>query len=158
MKVGVRKLSVKKSIKARTTGKYKRKLKRMVNPFYGKKGMGWIKNPSRAFKNKIYHKTTISTKSLIKKTSNIFVAFLYYCIWIPCKYMVILMFLMYKYILLGLGWLITALYNGIISLVEYIINIGKEEASSADEIVDSAQAEEKEQGIVNESNELKDSL
>ena len=51
MKVGLRTPSFKKSFKARTTGKYKRKLKRMVNPFYGKKGMGWIKNPSRALKN-----------------------------------------------------------------------------------------------------------
>lgn len=40
MKVGLRTPSFKKSFKARTTGKYKRKLKRMVNPFYGKKGMG----------------------------------------------------------------------------------------------------------------------
>ena len=37
MKVGIRKPSIKKSISARTTGKVKRKLKRVANPFYGKK-------------------------------------------------------------------------------------------------------------------------
>ena len=60
MKVGLRKPSIKKSIKARTTGKLKRKIKKTVNPFYGKKGMGYIKNPKRAIKNKIYRKTTFS--------------------------------------------------------------------------------------------------
>ena len=56
----MRKPSLKKSFKARTTGKIKRKIKRTVNPLYGKKGMGYIKNPKRAVKNKIYHKTTFS--------------------------------------------------------------------------------------------------
>ena len=60
MKFGIRKPSLKKSFKARTTGKIKRKIKRTVNPLYGKKGMGYIKNPKRAVKNKIYHKTTFS--------------------------------------------------------------------------------------------------
>lgn len=60
MKIGLRKPSIKKSLKARTTGKLKRKIKKTVNPFYGKKGMGYIKNPKRAVKNKIYHKTTFS--------------------------------------------------------------------------------------------------
>ena len=60
MKYGLRKPSIKKSIKARTTGKLKRKIKKTVNPFYGKKGMGYIKNPKRAIKNKIYRKTTFS--------------------------------------------------------------------------------------------------
>lgn len=40
MKFGVRKPSLKKTIKARTTGKIKRKVKSSVNPLYGKKGMG----------------------------------------------------------------------------------------------------------------------
>ena len=42
MKMGMRKPSIKKSIKARTTGKVKRSIKRSVNPLYGKKGMGLI--------------------------------------------------------------------------------------------------------------------
>ena len=58
MKYGLRKRSYKKSFKARTTGKLKRSVKRSINPFYGKKGVGFIKNPSRSIKNKIYHKTT----------------------------------------------------------------------------------------------------
>jgi len=32
-------------------------MKRAVNPFYGKKGVGWIKNPKRAARNKLYNKT-----------------------------------------------------------------------------------------------------
>ena len=39
MKIGMRKPSVKKSFKARTTGKMKRAVKKSVNPTYGKKGM-----------------------------------------------------------------------------------------------------------------------
>lgn len=67
MKVGFRKPSFKKSFKARTTGKIKRKIKKAVNPFYGKKGMGYIKNPKRAVKNKIYRKTTFGLSDIIKK-------------------------------------------------------------------------------------------
>lgn len=60
MKFGLRTPSFKKSFRARTTGKLKRRMKKAINPFYGKKGMGYIKNPKRAVKNKIYHKTTFS--------------------------------------------------------------------------------------------------
>ncbi len=69
MKFGIRKPSLKKSIKARTTGKIKRKMKKAVNPLYGKKGMGWIKNPKKAMYNKVYHKTTVGVTDLIPKTS-----------------------------------------------------------------------------------------
>lgn len=67
MKFGVRKPNFKKSIKARTTGKLKRKMKRSVNPLYGKKGMGWINNPKKAAYNKVYNKTTIDPLKIIKK-------------------------------------------------------------------------------------------
>ncbi|WP_022762811.1 hypothetical protein [Butyrivibrio sp. AD3002] len=127
MKVGLRTPSIKKSFKARTTGKYKRKLKRLANPFYGKKGMGWIKNPSRAFKNKIYHKTTFSAKSAIKGTSNIFGAILYYCIVIPVKWTAIIMFYMMKYLFLLMVWICVALFNCIVWLVETIINMRRED-------------------------------
>ena len=60
MKIGMRKPSLKKSIKARTTGKLKRSVKKAVIPGYGKKGMGWIKDPKKAAYNKIYNKTTFS--------------------------------------------------------------------------------------------------
>ena len=67
MKVGFRKPSFKKSFKARTTGKLKRKIKKATNPFYGKKGMGYIKNPKRAVKSKIYRKTTFGLSDIMKK-------------------------------------------------------------------------------------------
>ncbi len=66
MKFGMRKPSLTKSIKARTTGKLKRKVKSSINPFYGKKGMGLITNPRKAIYNKIYKKTTFSFLDLFK--------------------------------------------------------------------------------------------
>ena len=66
MKIGMRKPSLTKSIKARTTGKLKRKVKSSINPFYGKKGMGLITNPRKAIYNKIYKKTTFSFLDLFK--------------------------------------------------------------------------------------------
>lgn len=58
MKFGPRKPNFKKRVKARTTGRMKRSVKRSVNPLYGKKGMGWVNNPKKAAYNKIYNKTT----------------------------------------------------------------------------------------------------
>lgn len=58
MKIGIRKPNLKKSIKARTTGALKRKVKSEINPLYGKKGIGLIKDPKRSINNKIYKKTT----------------------------------------------------------------------------------------------------
>ncbi len=52
MKFGLRTPSLKKSISARTTGRAKRAIKKALIPGYGKKGMGWIKNPKKA----AYHK------------------------------------------------------------------------------------------------------
>lgn len=66
MKVGMRKPSFKKSIKARTTGKAKRAIKKAIIPGYGKKGTGMIKNPRKAVYNKVYNKTTFSIKDLFK--------------------------------------------------------------------------------------------
>lgn len=66
MKMGFRKPSIKKSIKARTTGKVKRKIKSAIDPTYGKKGMGMIKNPKKAIYNKVYKKTTFGLKDLLK--------------------------------------------------------------------------------------------
>ena len=60
------KINIKKRVKARTTGKLKRKMKKAVNPLYGKKGMGYIKNPKRAIQNKIYHKTTFDPLKFLK--------------------------------------------------------------------------------------------
>lgn len=66
MKIGMRKPSIKKSIKARTTGKIKRDIKRAIIPGYGKKGMGWVKDPERAMKNKVYNKTTFGLSDILK--------------------------------------------------------------------------------------------
>ncbi|MCC3870274.1 hypothetical protein [Terrisporobacter mayombei] len=66
MKFGMRKPSLKKSIKARTTGKAKRALKKAVIPGYGKKGTGWLKDPKKAAYNKVYKKTTFSIFDLFK--------------------------------------------------------------------------------------------
>lgn len=67
VKIGYRKPSLKKSIKARTTGKAKRAVKKVVVPGYGRKGAGWVKDPKRAAYNKVYHQTT---KSILPKNSS----------------------------------------------------------------------------------------
>lgn len=66
MKFGMRKPSIKKSIKARTTGRAKRKIKKAIVPGYSKKGMGWIKDPKKAAYNKVYNKATFSWRDLFK--------------------------------------------------------------------------------------------
>jgi hypothetical protein len=66
MKIGMRTPSIKKSIKAATTGKVKRAVKKSINPVYGKKGVGLITDPKRSIKNKVYKKPTFSITSIIK--------------------------------------------------------------------------------------------
>ena len=64
MKIGMRTPSLSKMLKARTTGRAKRAVKRALIPGYGQKGMGFLKDPERAIKNKIYKKTTFSILDL----------------------------------------------------------------------------------------------
>lgn len=64
VKFGLRTPSLKKSVKARTTGRIKRKVKSTVNPFYGKTGMGYVKKPKQSAYNKIYNKTTVGINPL----------------------------------------------------------------------------------------------
>jgi hypothetical protein len=66
MKFGIRKPSLRKSFRARTTGRVKRSIKRKWIPGYGRKGMGWLSNPKKAAYNKIYNKTTFSIRDLFK--------------------------------------------------------------------------------------------
>lgn len=70
MKVGMRTPSLKKSFKARTTGKVKRQMKKSVNPLYGKKGMGLVDNPKKAVYNKVYNKTTVDGLKPLKVSSS----------------------------------------------------------------------------------------
>lgn len=116
MKMGIRKPSIKKSVSARTTGKVKRKLKRMTNPLYGKKGMGWIKNPKKALYNKTYHKTTVSAQ----KSMGCLVA----CIWYPLYWICLLSWWMIKYTFLCVWWLFAISWNCCVGIIEKIINIG----------------------------------
>ena len=62
----MREPSLTKSLKARTTSKWKRQAKKAIIPGYGKKGVGWIKNPKKAMYNKVYHKTTFGLSDLLK--------------------------------------------------------------------------------------------
>lgn len=73
MKIGYRKPSIKRSVSARTTGKLKRTIKRSINPTYGKKGMGYINNPSKAVYNKVYNKTTTSISPASSRNHNSYV-------------------------------------------------------------------------------------
>ena len=62
MRGGYRRPSVKKSVKSRTSGRVIRTARRSVTPGYGKKGMGWAKDPKRAAYNSIYGRTTQSVR------------------------------------------------------------------------------------------------
>ena len=66
MRIGMRKPSVKRMIKARTTDRAKRAVKRAVIPGYGRRGMGFVKNPKRAVKGAIYRRTTFSVWDLFR--------------------------------------------------------------------------------------------
>lgn len=70
MKVGIRKPSLKKSVKARTTGRVKRAVKSSIDPTYGKKGAGWVKDPKKAAYNKVYNKTTVGVNPVSNSESN----------------------------------------------------------------------------------------
>ena len=77
MKYGIRTPNINKRISARTTGKITRTMNKAVNPLYGKKGMGFINDPSKAVYNKVYNKTTTSVDNII---SGIFGAILMFII------------------------------------------------------------------------------
>lgn len=70
MKIGLRTPSLKKSFKARTTGRAKRAMKRAVIPAYGKKGTGFIKNPKKAMYNKVYQKTSVDGLASVRNVSS----------------------------------------------------------------------------------------
>lgn len=72
MKVGFRKPSVKRSIKARTTGKIKRRVKGTINPLYGKRGIGFITNPVKAACGWIYRRVTFGVRDLFRFIARIF--------------------------------------------------------------------------------------
>ena len=67
MKYGMRTPNINKRISARTTGKITRAMNKAVNPLYGKKGMGFINDPSKAVYNKVYNKTTTSVDNIIDR-------------------------------------------------------------------------------------------
>lgn len=66
MKFGIRNPSIRKSFSARTTARAKRAVKKAIIPGYGKKGMGWVRDPKKAAYNKIYHKTTVGVGGIFK--------------------------------------------------------------------------------------------
>lgn len=70
MKKAFRTPSIKKSISARTTGKAKRMVKKSLDPTYGKKGTGMIKDPKKAIYNKVYNATTVGVSDVVDMSSN----------------------------------------------------------------------------------------
>lgn len=67
MKMGFRSPSPRRSFSAKTTGKVTRTVKKSVNPLYGKKGSGYLNDPTKAVYNKVYNQTT---KSVISQTND----------------------------------------------------------------------------------------
>ena len=66
MKIGFRTPSLTKSLRARTTGRAKRAIKRKVIPGYGRKGMGWLRDPKRAAYNAVYKRTTFGLGDVLR--------------------------------------------------------------------------------------------
>ena len=66
MKIGFRKPSLKESVRARTTGRVKRAVKLKVIPGYGRKGMGWLRDPKRAAYNAVYRRTTFGLGDVLR--------------------------------------------------------------------------------------------
>ena len=94
MKIGIRTPSLKKSLKARTTGRVKRAVKKSYNPLYGKKGMGIINDPKKCIYNKIYHKTTVSATDAVKHDLGLIGTTIYYPV------------MLFKKSFIGLGYLL----------------------------------------------------
>ena len=67
MKFGMRTPSISRSIRARTTGRLKRSVKRAVIPYYGRRGSGWVKNPRRAAYNALYRRTSFGLGDVLRK-------------------------------------------------------------------------------------------
>ena len=65
MKFGLRKPSIKRSLKARTTGRVKRSVKRSIVPFYGKRGMGLL-HPLKAAYGWVCRHVTIGWRALLR--------------------------------------------------------------------------------------------
>ena len=65
MKYGERTPSERKSERTRTSGRVTRSINRSVNPYYGKKGMGWVNNPRKEGYNKVYNQTSCSAVGIV---------------------------------------------------------------------------------------------
>lgn len=52
------------SIQENAVGGLSYKVKKAVNPLYGKKGMGVINNPKKAAYNAVYNRTTVSARDI----------------------------------------------------------------------------------------------
>ena len=70
MRSVIRKPSPRKSISSRTTGRVTRAVKKSVNPLYGKKGTGLIKDPKRSVYNHVYSKTSIGLDDLVPSSKH----------------------------------------------------------------------------------------
>lgn len=62
----MRRPNPKASLRAMTTGRIKRGIKRALIPGYGRKGMGWLQNPRKAAYNAVYHRLTFGWRDLFK--------------------------------------------------------------------------------------------
>lgn len=70
MRSVIRKPSPRKSISARTTGRVTHAVKKSVNPLYGKKGTGLIKDPKRSVYNHVYNETSIGLDDLVPSSKH----------------------------------------------------------------------------------------
>lgn len=65
MRFGLRKPSLSRSFSVKTVGRCSRSIRKVVNPIYGKRGVG-IRRPKKKLYNAVYSKTTFSFWDLFK--------------------------------------------------------------------------------------------
>lgn len=54
-------------LRARTTGRVKRKVKRAVIPGYGRSGTGWVRDPGRAAYGSVHRRSTIGVSEILRR-------------------------------------------------------------------------------------------
>ncbi|MFI7482604.1 hypothetical protein ACH9EU_09310 [Kocuria sp. M1R5S2] len=67
VKFGIRRPRPLGSLRARTTGRAKRTVKRAIIPGYGRPGTGWVRDPGRAASGAAYRRTTIGVNDLLRR-------------------------------------------------------------------------------------------
>lgn len=67
VRFGIRRPRPLSSLRARTTGRVERSIKRALVPGYGRPGTGWVRDPRRAARSTVHRRTTIGVGDLLRR-------------------------------------------------------------------------------------------